>query len=218
MLSKCGTGEDSWESLGQQGDKTSQSERKSTMNIHWNDWCWRWSSNTLATWWEEPTHWKRPWCWERLRAGGEGGNRGWDGWMASLTQWIWVWANSEILKDREAWHAAVHGVTKVGQDWATEWQQDPLSKDLLPSQLCGQPQLQRATLPGLALPMAWGRWGDTGPDSSSLQPSLRPRGATLAPELPVRCATASLTTLHLPPLSFHRLWFPGKHLTSETPP
>ena len=42
----------------------------------------------------ESTHWKRPWCWERLRAGGEMGNRGWDGWMASLTQWTWVWANS----------------------------------------------------------------------------------------------------------------------------
>ena len=43
---------------------------------------------------EEPTHWKRPWCGERLRARGEGGNRGWDGWMAPPTQWTWVWANS----------------------------------------------------------------------------------------------------------------------------
>ena len=48
----------------------------------------------LATWCKEPTHWKRPWCWKRLRAGGEEGNRGWDGWMTSLTQWTWVWANS----------------------------------------------------------------------------------------------------------------------------
>ena len=45
---------------------------------------------TLATWCEELTHWKRPWCWERLKAGGEGGDRGWDGWMESLTQWTWV--------------------------------------------------------------------------------------------------------------------------------
>ena len=45
---------------------------------HWKDWCWSWSSNTLATWCKEPTHWKRPWCWERLRAGGEGDNRGLD--------------------------------------------------------------------------------------------------------------------------------------------
>ena len=43
---------------------------------------------------EESTHWKRPWCWERLRAGREGDDRGWDCWMASLTQWTWVWANS----------------------------------------------------------------------------------------------------------------------------
>ena len=57
-------------------------------------WCWSWSTNILATWWEEPTHWKRPLCWERLKAGGEEGDKGWDGWMASLTQWTWVWANS----------------------------------------------------------------------------------------------------------------------------
>ena len=43
---------------------------------------------------EEPTHWKRPWCWERLRAGGEGDDRGWDDWMASLTHWAWIWASS----------------------------------------------------------------------------------------------------------------------------
>ena len=48
----------------------------------------------LATWWEELSHWKRPWCWERLKAGGEGDDRGWDGWMASPTQWTWVWASS----------------------------------------------------------------------------------------------------------------------------
>ena len=54
-----------------------------------------WSSNPLATWREETAHWKRPWCWERLRARGEGGNRGWDSWMASLTQWTCVWANSK---------------------------------------------------------------------------------------------------------------------------
>ena len=58
------------------------------------DWCWSWNSNTLATWCEELTHWKRPWCWERLKAGGEGDDRGWDGWMASLTRWTWVWVDS----------------------------------------------------------------------------------------------------------------------------
>ena len=48
----------------------------------------------LATWCKELTHWKRPWCWERLKAGGEGDERGWDGWMASLTWWTWIWASS----------------------------------------------------------------------------------------------------------------------------
>ena len=52
------------------------------------------SSNILSTWWEEVSHWKRPWCWERLKAGGEGDDRGWDGWMASATRWTWTWANS----------------------------------------------------------------------------------------------------------------------------
>ena len=58
--------------------------------VHWKDWCWSLNSNTLATWCKEWTHWKRPWCWERLRAGGEGDGRGWDGWMASPTQWTWA--------------------------------------------------------------------------------------------------------------------------------
>ena len=51
-------------------------------------------SNTLATSCEELTHWKRPWCWEGLGAGGEGDDRGWDGWMASPPWWAWVWVNS----------------------------------------------------------------------------------------------------------------------------
>ena len=103
MLLNCGVGGDSWESLGQQ-DQTSQSYRKSVLNIHWKDWGWSWNSNTLATWCEEWTHWERPWCWERLKAGGEGDDRGWDGWMASPTQWTWVWASSG-----RRWRT-VHGV------------------------------------------------------------------------------------------------------------
>ena len=63
-------------------------------HFHWKDWCWSWNSNTLAACCKELTHWKRPWRWERLKAGGEGDNRAWDGWMASLTQWTWVWASS----------------------------------------------------------------------------------------------------------------------------
>ena len=69
-------------------------KRKSVLNVHWKDWCWSWSSNTLATWYEELTHWKIPWFWERLKVGGEGFDRGWVSWMASLTQRTWVWANS----------------------------------------------------------------------------------------------------------------------------
>ena len=61
--------------------------------IHWEDWCWSWNSNTLATWCEELTHWKRPWCWERLKVG-EGDDRRWDGWMASPTRWTQVWISS----------------------------------------------------------------------------------------------------------------------------
>ena len=62
---------------------------------------------TLATWWEKLTHLRRPWCWERLKAGGEGGGKGWAGWMASPTQWTWTPGAGD-----EAWHAAVHGVAK----------------------------------------------------------------------------------------------------------
>ena len=118
----CGVGEDPWESFGLQGDPINQSYRKSVLNIiHWKDWCWSWSSKTLATWCEKPTHWKRPWCWERLKAGEEGGNRGWDGWMASLTQWTWVWVNS-----RSWWWTGRPGVLqsmglqRVRHDWVTE--------------------------------------------------------------------------------------------------
>ena len=67
------------------------------------------------------TLFKRPWCWERLRAGGEGDDRGWDGWMALPTQWTWVWVDSRSWWwDREAWHAAVHGFAK-SQTWLRDW-------------------------------------------------------------------------------------------------
>ena len=68
--------------------------RRSVLSVLWKDWCWSWHSNTLAIWCKQLSHWKRPWCWERLKAGGEGDDRGWDGWMASLTQWTWIWVNS----------------------------------------------------------------------------------------------------------------------------
>ena len=93
----------------------------SVLNIHWQDWCWSWNSNTLATWCEELTPWKRPWCWESLKAGGEGDDRGWDGWMASPTQWTWVWASSGCW-----WWTGRPGVLqsmasqRVRHDWVTE--------------------------------------------------------------------------------------------------
>ena len=78
------------------------------------NWCWSWSANTLAIWCKELTHWKRPWCWERLKVGGEVDNRGWDGRMASLTQWTWVWASSRRWwRTGESWHVAVHGVAEL---------------------------------------------------------------------------------------------------------
>ena len=92
------------------------------LNVHQKDWCWSWSSNTWATWCIEQTYWRRLWCWRRLRAEGEGGDRGRDVWIASLTQWIWVWENSRRLWRTEAWHAAVHGVVKSQtrlSDWTT---------------------------------------------------------------------------------------------------
>ena len=79
------------------------------------------NSNILATWCEELTPLKRPWCWERLRAGGEGDNRGWDGWMASPTQWTSVWVNSGRW-----WWTGRPGVLqfmgsqRIGHDWETE--------------------------------------------------------------------------------------------------
>ena len=75
----------------------------------------------LATWCEELTHLKRPWCWERLKAGGEGDNRGWDVWIASPTQWTWVWVRSGSW-----WWTGKPGVLqsmgsqRVRHDWVTE--------------------------------------------------------------------------------------------------
>jgi len=78
------------------------------------------------------THWKRLWCWEGLGAGGEGDDRGWDGWMASLTRWTWVWVNSRVLvMDREAWRAAIHGVAKSRtrlSDWSDLKGYQPLER------------------------------------------------------------------------------------------
>ena len=121
MFLNCGVGEDSWESLGLQGDPTSLSLRRSVLGVHWKDWCWSWNSNTLTTWCGELTHLKRPWCWERLRAGGEGDDRGLDGWMASLTQWTWVWVNSgNWWGTGKPGMLQFMGSQRVRHDWVTE--------------------------------------------------------------------------------------------------
>ena len=96
--------------------------RKSVQNIHWKGWCWGWSSNI----WQpvackELTNWKRPWSWERLRAGGEGDDREWSVWMASPTRWTWVWVSS-----RSWWWTGKPGILQsmglqgIRHDWMTE--------------------------------------------------------------------------------------------------
>ena len=91
------------------------------LNIRWTDWSWSWNSNTLAMWCEELTQLKRSRCWERLKVRGEGDDRGWDGWMASLTQWTWAWVSSGSW-----WWTGKPGMLqsmrsqRVRHDWATE--------------------------------------------------------------------------------------------------
>ena len=120
MLLNCGVGGDSWESLGLQGDPTSPSYR-SVLGVHWKDWFWSWNSNTLATWCKELTHLNRPLMLEKIEGRRRRDGRGWDGWMASLTQWTWIWVNSG-----SSWWTGRPGVLRfmglqrVGHDWVTE--------------------------------------------------------------------------------------------------
>ena len=97
------------------------SQRVGYKKFLWKEWCWSWNSSTLATSCEELTHWKRLRSWEGLGAGGEGDDRGSDGWMSSLTRWTWVWVNSGSW-----WWTGRPGVLqfmglqRVGHDWVTE--------------------------------------------------------------------------------------------------
>ena len=119
MLLNCGVGEDSWESLGLQGDPTSPFWRRSALGFLWKEWCWSLNS---STWPPHAKSWLigKDWCWEGLGAGGKGDDRGGDSWMASLTGWTWVWVNSgswwwtgrpDVVR--------FMGLQRVRQDWAT---------------------------------------------------------------------------------------------------
>ena len=111
--------ENTWESFWLQGDPASQSS--SVLNIHLKHWCWSWNSNILATWCEELTHWKRFWWWEWLTTGGEGDDIGWDGWMASLTWWAWVWAISGSWQwTGKPGMLQSMGSQRVGHNWVIE--------------------------------------------------------------------------------------------------
>ena len=90
----------------------------SALSVHWKVWCWSWNSNTLATWCEELTHLKWPWCWERLKAAGEGDDRGWGGWHHQLSGHEFGWAPG--VGDGQGGLACCSAGDCVRHDWKTE--------------------------------------------------------------------------------------------------
>ena len=86
---------------------------------YWKEYCWSWSSSTLATWCEAWTHWKRPWWWESLKAKGKRSGRGWESITDSTDMNLSKLQETEV--DRGAWHATVHGVAKSQTYWLSDW-------------------------------------------------------------------------------------------------
>ena len=122
MPSNYGAEEDSWEPLGLQAYQSSQSWGKSALNTHWKDWCWSGNSSILVIWYEQPTHWRSPWYWEKLRGRRRGLQR-----MTSLVSVtnamdMNLGKLQEMVRNSEVWHVAIHGVaksrTQLG-DWTT---------------------------------------------------------------------------------------------------
>ena len=120
MRLNCSVGADSWDSIGLQGDQTSPTQRKSTLNIHWKDWWWKLKLQSFGRLMRRAKSLEK----SLMLGKTEGKRRGWQRmrWSANITNSMgmnlsWLW---ETVKDREPWQASVHGVVK-SQTWLSDW-------------------------------------------------------------------------------------------------